>query len=253
MQRYFITLSYDGTAYHGWQIQPNGISVQEVLEHALSTILRESIAITGAGRTDAGVHGRMMVAHFDTELSFDCVQLVYKVNRLLPRDVSVSRIEPVSKDLHARFSATSRTYHYYVHTGKQPFSRQYSCAFHYSLDFDKMNEAAAYLIGEKDIKCFCKAGADVKTTICNLTEARWIPVNDEFALTTDNTVKNWCFVITANRFLRNMVRAVVGTLVEVGRGRLSLNDFKKIVDGGTRSDAGESMPGNALFLWEVKY
>ena len=253
MQRYFITLSYDGTAYHGWQIQPNGISVQEVLEHALSTILRESIAITGAGRTDAGVHGRMMVAHFDTELSFDCVQLVYKVNRLLPRDVSVSRIEPVSKDLHARFSATSRTYHYYVHTGKQPFSRQYSCAFHYSLDFDKMNEAAAYLIGEKDFKCFCKAGADVKTTICNLTEARWIPVNDEFALTTDNTVKNWCFVITANRFLRNMVRAVVGTLVEVGRGRLSLNDFKKIVDGGTRSDAGESMPGNALFLWEVKY
>ena len=253
MQRYFITLSYDGTAYHGWQIQPNGISVQEVLEHALSTILRESIAITGAGRTDAGVHGRMMVAHFDTELSFDCAQLVYKVNRLLPRDVSVSRIEPVSEDLHARFSATSRTYHYYVHTGKQPFLRQYSCELHYSLDFDKMNEAAAYLIGEKDFKCFCKAGADVKTTICNLTEARWIPVNDEFALTTDNTVTNWCFVITANRFLRNMVRAVVGTLVEVGRGRLSLDEFKKIVDGGTRSDAGESMPGNALFLWEVKY
>ena len=253
MQRYFITLSYDGTAYHGWQIQPNGISVQEVLEHALSTILRESIAITGAGRTDAGVHGRMMVAHFDTELSFDCAQLVYKVNRLLPRDVSVSRIEPVSEDLHARFSATSRTYHYYVHTGKQPFSRHYSCALHYSLDFDKMNEAAAYLIGEKDFKCFCKAGADVKTTICNLTEARWIPTNDEFVLTTDDTVTNWCFVITANRFLRNMVRAVVGTLVEVGRGRLSLDEFKKIVDGGTRSDAGESMPGNALFLWEVKY
>ena len=253
MQRYFITLSYDGTAYHGWQIQPNGISVQEVLEHALSTILRESIAITGAGRTDAGVHGRMMVAHFDTELSFDCAQLVYKVNRLLPRDVSVSRIEPVDEDLHARFSATSRTYHYYVHTGKQPFSRQYSCVLHYSLDFDKMNEAAAYLIGKKDFKCFCKAGADVKTTICNLTEARWIPTNDEFALTTDDTVTNWCFVITANRFLRNMVRAVVGTLVEVGRGRLSLEDFKKIVDNGTRSDAGESMPGNALFLWEVKY
>lgn len=253
MQRYFITLSYDGTAYHGWQIQPNGISVQEVLEHSLSTILRETIAVTGAGRTDAGVHGRMMVAHFDTELSFDCAQLVYKVNRLLPRDVSVSRIEPVSEDLHARFSATSRTYHYYVYTGKQPFSRQYSCALHYSLDFDKMNEAAAYLIGEKDFKCFCKAGADVKTTICNLTEARWIPINDEFTLTTDDTVMNWCFVITANRFLRNMVRAVVGTLVEVGRGRLSLDEFKKIVDGGTRSDAGESMPGNALFLWEVKY
>ena len=253
MQRYFITLSYDGTAYHGWQIQPNGISVQEVLEHALSTILRESIAVTGAGRTDAGVHGRMMVAHFNTELSFDCELLVYKVNRLLPRDVSVSKIEAVGEDLHARFSATSRTYHYYVHTGKQTFSRQYSCELRYVLDFDKMNEAAAYLIGEKDFKCFCKTGADVKTTICNLTEARWVPANDEFALTTDDTVTNWCFVITANRFLRNMVRAVVGTLVEVGRGRLSLDDFKKIVDGGTRSDAGESMPGNALFLWEVKY
>ena len=253
MQRYFITLSYDGTAYHGWQIQPNGISVQEVLEHSLSTILRETIAVTGAGRTDAGVHARMMVAHFDTEQSFDCEQLVYKVNRLLPRDVSASKIEPVTEDLHARFSAASRTYHYYVYTGKQPFSRQYSCELRYALDFDKMNEAAAYLIGEKDFKCFCKTGADVKTTICNLTEARWVPANEEFALPIDNTATNWCFVITANRFLRNMVRAVVGTLVEVGRGRLSLDDFKKIVDGGTRSDAGESMPGNALFLWEVKY
>ena len=253
MQRYFITLSYDGTAYHGWQIQPNGISVQEVLEYSLSTILRETIAVTGAGRTDAGVHARMMVAHFDTEKAFDCEQLVYKVNRLLPRDVSVIKIEAVNSDLHARFSATSRSYHYYVHTGKQPFSRQYSCALHYGLDFDKMNEAAAYLIGEKDFKCFCKTGADVKTTICDLTEARWIPIHDEFALTTGDEVTNWCFVITANRFLRNMVRAVVGTLVEVGRGRLSFDDFKRIVDEGTRSDAGESMPGNALFLWDIKY
>ena len=253
MQRYFITLSYDGTAYHGWQIQPNGISVQEVLEYSLSTILRETIAVTGAGRTDAGVHARMMVAHFDTEKAFDCEQLVYKVNRLLPRDVSVIKIEAVNSDLHARFSATSRSYHYYVHTGKQPFSRQYSCVLHYGLDFDKMNEAAAYLIGEKDFKCFCKTGADVKTTICNLTEARWIPIHDEFALTTGDEVTNWCFFITANRFLRNMVRAVVGTLVEVGRGRLSFDDFKRIVDEGTRSDAGESMPGNALFLWDIKY
>ena len=227
--------------------------MQEVLEYSLSTILRETIAVTGAGRTDAGVHARMMVAHFDTEKAFDCEQLVYKVNRLLPRDVSVIKIEAVNSDLHARFSATSRSYHYYVHTGKQPFSRQYSCALHYGLDFDKMNEAAAYLIGEKDFKCFCKTGADVKTTICNLTEARWIPIHDEFALTTGDEVTNWCFFITANRFLRNMVRAVVGTLVEVGRGRLSFDDFKRIVDEGTRSDAGESMPGNALFLWDIKY
>lgn len=175
------------------------------------------------------------------------------MNRLLPRDISVSKIEAVDENLHARFSATSRTYHYYVHTGKQPFSRQYSCELRYPLNFDKMNEAAACLIGEKDFKCFCKAGADVKTTICRLTEARWYPVNNEFALTTGDNVTNWCFVITANRFLRNMVRAVVGTLVDVGRGRLSLDDFKKIVDEGTRNDAGESMPGNALFLWDIKY
>lgn len=253
MQRYFITLSYDGTAYHGWQIQPNGVSVQEVLERSLSTLLRETVNVTGAGRTDAGVHGRMMVAHFDCNKAFDREQLVYKLNRLLPRDVSVSRIDPVGEDLHARFSATSRTYHYYVHTGKQPFSRQYSCEIRYPLDFAKMNEAAACLIGEKDFKCFCKAGADVKTTVCNLTEARWIPCDNSFSPTPDSTATNWCFVITANRFLRNMVRAVVGTLVDVGRGRLSIDDFRKIVDGGTRSDAGESMPGNALFLWEIRY
>lgn len=127
MQRYFITLSYDGTAYHGWQIQPNGISIQEVLEQALSTLMRKKIAITGAGRTDAGVHSRMMVAHFDSESLLDCEQLTYKINRLLPRDVSVSQIETVDSELHARFSATSRTYHYYIHTSKQPFLRQYSC------------------------------------------------------------------------------------------------------------------------------
>ncbi|MCR5076995.1 MAG: tRNA pseudouridine(38-40) synthase TruA [Prevotella sp.] len=255
MQRYFITLSYDGTAYHGWQVQPNGISVQEVLERALSTLLREPVAVTGAGRTDAGVHGRMMVAHFDTAQAIDCAQLTYKVNRLLPRDISVSRIKAVDGELHARFSATSRTYHYYIHTGKQPFSRHYSCEIRYPLDFDSMNEAAAYLIGEKDFKCFCKAGADVKTTICRLTEARWMSCRSELALPMEDkgTVADWCFVITANRFLRNMVRAVVGTLIDVGRGRLALDDFKRIVDNGTRSDAGESMPGNALFLWNIKY
>ena len=172
---------------------------------------------------------------------------------MLPRDISVSQIVPVSEDLHARFSATSRTYHYYVHTTKQPFSRQYSCEIHYPLDFDKMNEAADYLIGEKDFKCFCKTGADVKTTICNLTEARWIPCKAEQALVTSDKVTNWCFVISANRFLRNMVRSVVGTLVDVGRGRLSLEEFQAIVNNGSRSDAGESMPGNALFLWDIKY
>lgn len=253
MQRYFITLTYDGTAYHGWQVQPNGVSVQEVLEKALTTLLRTSTSVVGAGRTDAGVHGRMMVAHFDFDQNIDCLQLVYKLNRLLPRDVSVSKVEPVEGNMHARFSAKWRTYHYYIHTTKQPFARQYSCQIHYPLDFDLMNEAAKYLLGEKDFKCFCKSGADVKTTFCNVKEARWVPCADERVLTDGENIENWYFVITANRFLRNMVRAVVGTLIEVGRHRMPLDNFKKIVDSGSRSDAGESMAGNALFLWDIQY
>lgn len=253
MQRYFIKFSYDGTNYHGWQIQPNGISVQEVLEKALSTLLRTKMSVTGAGRTDAGVHARLMVAHFDWEAPIDGQQLAYKLNRMLPRDVSVISVEAVENELHARFSATSRTYHYYMHHGRNPFSRAYSCEMPYELDFERMNEAAKYLVGERDFKCFCKAGGDNKTTICNLTEARWQRCNTEIAIHEAEKAEEWCFVITANRFLRNMVRAVVGTLVEVGRGRITIDEFRKIVDNGTRSDAGESMPGNALFLWDVTY
>ncbi|ERJ80548.1 tRNA pseudouridine synthase A [Prevotella disiens JCM 6334 = ATCC 29426] len=253
MQRYFIKFSYDGTNYHGWQIQPNGISVQEVLEKALSTLLRTKMSVTGAGRTDAGVHARLMVAHFDWEAPINGQQLAYKLNRMLPRDVSVISVEAVENELHARFSATSRTYHYYMHHGRNPFSRAYSCEMPYELDFERMNEAAKYLVGERDFKCFCKAGGDNKTTICNLTEAGWQRCNTEIAIHEAEKAEEWCFVITANRFLRNMVRAVVGTLVEVGRGRITIDEFRKIVDNGTRSDAGESMPGNALFLWDVTY
>lgn len=255
MQRYFIQFSYDGTNYHGWQIQPNGITVQEVLEKALSTLLRTKISVIGAGRTDSGVHARTMVAHFDfTENSIDCKQLCYKLNRILPRDVAVTAAYPVNNELHARFSATSRTYHYYMHHARNPFQKAYSCEMPYALNYNQMNEAASYLIGERNFKCFCKAGGDNKTTICNLTEAQWVRCNAELSIY-DNTAEteSWCFVITANRFLRNMVRAVVGTLVEVGRGRLSIDDFCKIVDTGTRSDAGESMPSNALFLWNIEY
>lgn len=254
MQRYFIKFSYDGTNYHGWQIQPNGISVQEVLEKALSTLLRTKISVIGAGRTDAGVHARTMIAHFDEQEGIDCKQLAYKLNRLLPRDVAVTAVFAVDSELHARFSATSRTYHYYIHHGRNPFLRAYSCEMPYALDYERMNEAASYLVGERDFKCFCKAGGDNKTTICNLTEARWERCKTELSIHDDAAeAEEWCFVITANRFLRNMVRAVVGTLIEVGRGRISLDEFCKIVDSGTRSDAGESMPGNALFLWNVEY
>ena len=241
--RYFVWFGYDGAAYHGWQIQPNGNSVQEELQRGLSTLLREDISVTGAGRTDAGVHARVMVAHFDTETALDCRQLAYKLNRLLPQDIAVDRVEPVSDDLHARFSATSRTYHYYIHTRKDPFRRAYSCEMHYDLDFAKMNEAGRILTTYEDFGAFCKAHSDVKTTLCQVTKAEWIQTSDT----------SWYFEITANRFLRNMVRAVVGTLVDVGRGKLTLDDFRKVIEGKQRSDAGESMPANALFLENITY
>lgn len=243
MNRYFVEFAYDGTNYHGWQIQPNGNSVQAELQKALSTILRQEINVVGAGRTDTGVHARKMTAHFETESKFECKQLAYKLNRLLPRDISVYRVYPVNNDMHARFSATMRTYHYYVHTEKDPFKRQYSCELHYALDFELMNKAANHLLKVSDFGAFCKANSDVKTTICNVTEAEWICDSES----------SWHFRISANRFLRNMVRAVVGTLIEVGRHRLTLEQFNDVVASGSRSMAGESMPGNALFLENVEY
>ena len=240
--RYFITFSYDGGRYHGWQIQPNGVSVQEKLEWALSTLLREQISVTGAGRTDAGVHARMMVAHFDAS-QLDCVQLAYKLNRLLPQDIAVQKVERVSDEMHARFSAKWRTYHYYIHTCKDPFLRTYSCEIHYPLDFAAMNEAGQRLMGYDDFGAFCKSGADVKTTLCQVTKAAWIQTSPT----------TWYFEITANRFLRNMVRAVVGTMIGVGRGRLTVEEFCKVIEGKRRTEAGESMPGNALFLEIIEY
>lgn len=243
MHRYFIYLKYDGTAYHGWQVQPNARSVQEELQKALSTLLREDVLVVGAGRTDTGVHARMMVAHFDTELPIDGKQLAYKLNRLLPRDISIDAVEAVSDDMHARFSATSRTYHYYIHLHKDPFLRHYSCEMPYNLDFEAMNQAANTLLDYDDFAAFCKSNSDTKTTICHVTEAQWVQ-DGEYS---------WHFVITANRFLRNMVRAIVGTLFDVGRGRVTLDGFKKIVEGKSRTGAGESVPGNALFLERIEY
>ena len=252
--RYFITFSYDGTCYHGWQIQPNGVSVQEVLQNALSTLLRTSIAVVGAGRTDAGVHARMMVAHFDiVEQDSDCVsqaaseidcgQLVYKLNKILPHDIAIQKVERVADDLHARFSATSRTYHYFIHTNKDPFLRAYSWQIYGMLDFRKMNDAAHILMDYSDFTSFSKVNTDTKTNLCTITEAHWDEIEPGV----------WRFTITANRFLRNMVRAIVGTLVEVGRGKLSLDGFKKVIEEQNRCSAGESVPGNALFLVDIKY
>lgn len=243
MQRYFIYFRYDGTSYHGWQIQPNGNSVQAELQHALSTILREPVEVVGAGRTDAGVHARIMVAHFDFKTEIDGVQLSYKLNRFLPRDISIVRVDAVAPEMHARFSAKWRTYHYYVHTSKNPFHRHYSCRLHYQLDFGLMNQAASHLLSVEDFGAFCKSHTDVKTTLCHVVQAEWIHVEDDC----------WYFVIKANRFLRNMVRAVVGTLIEVGRHRMTLDEFDAVVRGGKRTQAGESMPAHALFLEAVEY
>lgn len=243
MARYLLRVSYDGTAYHGWQIQPNGISIEEQIEKSISTLLQQPIDIVGAGRTDAGVHSRNMAAHFDYEGDLDAAQLAYRLNRMLPRDIAILSCEQVADDLHARFSATSRRYHYYIHTSKDPFLRHYSCELHYPLDFNAMNEAASHLLDVEDFAAFCKSNTDVKTTLCDVTEARWI----------QDSPSSWHFVITANRFLRNMVRAVVGTLIEVGRGRLTIDDFDAVVAGKQRTAAGESMPGNALFLEDVTY
>lgn len=239
--RYFIHLAYDGTRFHGWQIQPGSITVEGEIERCLSTLLRTDIDIIGAGRTDAGVHARHMAAHFDYE-ELDCEQLTYRLNKMLPPDITIYKIERVSDDIHARFSATSRTYHYYISLRKSPFNRQYTWRTHYALDFKQMNSAAALLLEYKDFACFCKSHTDVKTTLCNVTEAKWIEKDGD-----------WYFRITANRFLRNMVRAVVGTLIEVGRNRMTLEEFRQVIEGKKRSQAGESMPGNALFLENVEY
>ena len=209
----------------------------------MSTILRQPVEVVGAGRTDAGVHARQMVAHFDFHADLDADQLSYRLNRILPADISVSKIEPVNGEMHARFSARSRTYYYYIHTRKNPFLRHCSCQIGYALNFQLMNEAATLLLSVSDFCAFCKSHTDVRTTLCHVTEARWV----------QDSPTEWHFVITANRFLRNMVRAVVGTLIDVGRGRITPLDFNRIVAQKERTAAGESMPAHALFLMKVEY
>lgn len=241
--RVFIYLSFDGTAYHGWQIQPNAISVQQRLTESLTMLLRQPTEVVGAGRTDAGVHAHMMVAHCDVPDNTDLSLLCHKLNRVLPSDIAVSRVVKVVPHAHARFDAQARTYHYWIYTRKNPFRSHYATRITYSLDFDKMNEAATYLLTVNDFTSFSKLHTDVKTNICHVTQAHWEKVEEDL----------WRFEITADRFLRNMVRSIVGTLIEVGRGKLSLDDFKQIVALKNRQAAGDSMPGNALSLVQIKY
>lgn len=247
--RYFVNLSYDGKNYHGWQIQPGAVTVQEVLNKAFTTILRQQIEIVGAGRTDAGVNASMMIAHFDysqTEKSElnreDLEQLKYRLNKLLPPDIAIHDIFMVTDDAHARFSATSRTYHYYIITDKTPFE-PYAYRFPQPLDFEQMNEACKVLFDYIDFTSFSKLHTDVKTNNCKIMFAQWKQVSP---------VK-WEFTITADRFLRNMVRAIVGTLIDVGRGAITISDFRKIIEKKDRCSAGTSVPGNALFLADITY
>ncbi|PTX59426.1 tRNA pseudouridine38-40 synthase [Kordia periserrulae] len=240
--RYFIELSYNGENYHGWQNQPNAISVQEVIEKALSTLLRTETVIVGAGRTDAGVHAKQMYAHFDTEVVFDASELTFKLNSFLPKDVAIQGIYAVHKEAHARFDATSRTYEYWIVTEKNPFHNQSAHLVFKPLNVELMNLAANELFNHEDFKCFSKAHTDVKTYICDIQKAIW-----------EQKGELLIFTIQANRFLRNMVRAIVGTLLDVGLGKITLEEFKQIIISRDRNQAGTSVPGKALYLTAVTY
>lgn len=243
--RYFIRLGYDGTGFHGWQRQPNAVSVQSTIEDALATVMRHHIDITGAGRTDAGVHAREMFAHFDTDRTIpDVKKLIVALNRLCGKLISIYDIFPVENEAHARFDATKRTYKYFVLFEKSPFFRNMAWLSPSRLDIERMNDAATVLLGTQDFTSFAKLHSDAKTNICNVTEAHW-----EMLKGIDGAV----FTISADRFLRNMVRAVVGTLVDVGRGKLTRSDVERIMTEKNRCSAGTSMPAEALYLWKVDY
>ena len=239
--RYFVEFSYNGSKYHGWQKQPNANSVQQELIKCLSILLQTEIDLVGAGRTDAGVHAAQMFAHFDYELSFDIQRIVYKMNSFLPNDISVSKIFEVKKDTHARFSAISRTYKYYVSVKKNIFNPNLYLVYK-NLDLDKMNDSCVYLIGEHDFTSFSKVNTDTFTNNCNITKAVWKKESDTHV-----------FTITANRFLRNMVRSIVGTLIDVGCGKINASDVKNILDKKDRCEAGVSVPAKALFLTQINY
>ena len=251
LMRFFITFTYNGTRYCGWQRQPNGIAVQEELEKALSTILRTPIELTGAGRTDAGVHALNMIAHFDIAddttvdcrlLTIDSKRLINNLNSLLPYDIAVKKVERVTDDAHARFDALSRKYEYHIITHKNPFLKEQACRIHFPLNLELMNEAAKVLFEYEDFTSFSKLHTDVKTNNCTIMEAYWQQRDKELV-----------FTIKANRFLRNMVRAIVGTLMEVGRERLTIEGFRQVIEAKNRCSAGHSVPACGLYFIEAEY
>lgn len=246
-QRYFLYLSYDGTDFLGWQTQPEGRTVQGELEQRLSTLLRRPISIVGAGRTDTGVHASQMVCHLDLdETSEDAQDLIYRLRRFLPPDIAVLEIRKVSEEAHARFGALSRLYGYHVRTSASPFTRRYCTIVARSTDFDAMNRAAGYLLGTHDFTTFSKKHSQVKTHFCTVTEATWQSEGEP-------EERRYVFHIRANRFLRNMVRAIVGTLFEVGSGKITPEDFRDKLSAMDRSLCGTTAPSEGLFLEEVTY
>lgn len=242
-QRYFIELAYKGTNFHGWQVQPNAVSVQGAIEKALSTITRETIAVTGAGRTDTGVHASYFVAHFDSSKDhLDHPDFTHKLNSFLKDDISIFSISKVSESAHARFDAISRTYHYHMNLLKDPFSVETSWYFYRQPEVTWMNEACKLLFNYVDFTSFSKLHTDVKTNNCKILQAEWIQQAPKLV-----------FVVKADRFLRNMVRALVGTLLEVGLGKMSLDDFRRVIEQKNRSAAGLSVPAHGLFLTGIEY
>lgn len=240
--RYFVHLAYNGARYCGWQIQPDAISVQETLEKGLSVLLRSKISVVGCGRTDAGVHASDFYAHFDFEGVIDCEQLLFKLNSFLPNDIVIYRVFEVRADGHARFDAVSRTYQYHVSNKRQPFRQGLYGRIFFEPNLLAMNEAAKVLLEYEDFTSFAKLHSQAKTNNCKLMEAHWDRVDDEFV-----------FTIKSNRFLRNMVRSVTGTLLDVGRGKLDVAGVRRIVEEKNRCSAGVSMPAEGLFLTQVEY
>lgn len=243
--RYFVQISYLGTAYHGWQIQPNALTVQEAMDERLSLLLHTDIRSVGCGRTDAGVHAHDFFLHFDLDHSLtrtECEDLVYKLNRFLPADISVKTLFPVKEEVHARFSALSRTYTYTISTRKNPFGMQTSWHYSYALDLDSLRAAAAQLLEYTDFAAFSKKDTDIVGTHCTLMVSDWT-----------ETEHGLIYTVKANRFLRNMVRALVGTQLKIGKGLLSLDGLRAVVESRDRCKAGESVPAQGLSLVQVIY
>lgn len=240
--RYFLDISYKGTNYHGWQIQKNAHTLQAEIENALSKLLGTQTPIMGSGRTDAGVHAKQQIAHFDTATSINIEELTFKLNRFFSQDIAINSIVEVDPEAHARFNAEERAYQYFIHQHKDPFKQHSSYYFPRSLNLEEMNEAADFLKGTHDFESFSKVKTEVNNFLCTVKEAHWQVENDSIV-----------FHVTANRFLRGMVRALVGTLIEVGQGKLSIQDFVEIIELKDRNVAGMAVPAHGLYLSRIKY